>query len=186
MDYVATIFQRLCLAFCLFAPLLVSAVFGAVLLYRRGKSSTWGRLVAFAAFAMPAIYLGATKYRSGTITVDDDYIKDDGSYLTNDIAHVSIAKKTGMLPDSVEILVYARELSKSNATDWVRLEPCLTFADHPYDYALPNATNYNVLVAASYTPAPTVHTNGVWIIRGFVIPDNGRYAFPNTQIKTKE
>lgn len=181
-----TIFQRLCLAFCLFGPLLLAAAIGAVLLYRRGVSSSWGRLAAFMTFALPAVYLGATKPVSGTVTVSDDYIANDGSYLTNDIVHVSIEKKTSLLPDDTEILVYARELSQSNATDWVRLEPYLTFADHPYDYTLVNATNYNVMVAASYTPAPTVHTNGVWLIRGFVIPDNGRYAFPNTQIKTKE
>ena len=55
----------------------------------------------------------------------------------------------------------------------MRLSPHLTFADHPHDYALPNATNYNVLVAASFTPGPTVHTNGVWAINGFIIPGSG-------------
>ncbi len=186
MEVAATIWSRIVFAFCLFAPPLMAAVVGAVLLCRRGKSSSWSRLAAFTLFAVPAIYLGATKPISGTVTVTDDYIRDNGSYLTNNIVHVAVAKKTDLLPDDTEILVYARELSQSNATDWVRLEPYLTFADHPYDYTLVNATNYNVMVAASYTPAPTVHTNGVWLIRGFVIPDNGRYAFPNTQIKTKE
>ncbi len=183
MSEINTIFQRLCLAFCLFGPLLVIAAVGARILYRRGKSSPWGRIVAVAIFALPAIYVGATKPVSGRVTVTDDYIQDAGSYLTNDVAHVAIAKRTNLLPDDTEILVYARELSQSNATDWVRLEPCLTYADHPYDYTLVNATNYNVMVAASYTPAPTVHTNGVWLIRGFVIPGGNRMAFPNSKIK---
>ncbi len=183
MEYATIIWNRLLLAFCLFGPLLLIVAVGARILYRRGKSSTWGRIAAVAIFALPAIYVGATKPVSGRVTVTDDYIQDAGSYLTNDVAHVAIAKRTNLLPDDTEILVYARELSQSNAVDWVRLEPHLTFRDHPYDYSLPNATNYNVMVAASYTPAPTVHTNGVWIIRGFVIPGGNRMAFPNSKIK---
>lgn len=145
------------------------------------------RLIVFALFALAAIIYGGSKGPTGKVTVDDDYIADAGSYLTNDIAHVAISRKSLLLPDSTEILVYARELSSTNAADWFRLTPSLTFVDHPYDYSLPNATNYNVIVAASYTPAPTVHTNGVWIIRGFEIPDNpGKFAFPNSKVKTIE
>ena len=121
--------------------------------------------------------------RKGTVTVSDPYIQNHGSYLTNDVAHVSIAKRTPILPDDTEILVYARQVDLTEPTDWVRLSPHLTFADHPYDYALPNATNYDVMVAASFTPAPTVHTNGVWQMKGFTIPGTGKSAFPNTRIR---
>ena len=65
----------------------------------------------------------------------------------------------------------------------MRLSPHLTFADHPYDYSLPNATNYDVMVAADFTPAPTVHTNGVWQMKGFIIPGTGKAAFPNTRVR---
>ena len=106
-----------------------------------------------------------------------------GSYLTNDIVHVAIAKRTPLLPDDTEILVYARQVDLTNATDWVRLSPHLTFAGHPYDYALPNATNHDVMVAANFTPAPTVHTNGVWQMKGFIIPGTVKSAFPNTRIR---
>ena len=121
--------------------------------------------------------------RKGSVTVSDPYIQNNGSYLTNDVAHVAIAKRTPILPDDTEILVYARQVGQTNATDWVRLSPHLTFADHPHDYALPNATNYDVMVAASFTPAPTVHTNGVWQMKGFTIPGTGKSAFPNTRIR---
>ncbi len=124
--------------------------------------------------------------RKGRVTVSDPYIVDSGSYLTNDVAHVSVAKRTPLLPDSTEILVYARQVDLTNATDWVRLEPHLTFADHPYDYALANATNYDVMVAADFTPEPTIHTNGVWQARGFMIPGTGKAAFPNTKVIKKE
>lgn len=137
-----------------------------------------------------AVLYGGSKGPSGRVTVDDPYIRDAGSWLSpsNNVAHVAIAKRSGLLPDSTAILVYARELSQSNATDWVRLTPHLTFADHPRDYLLPGiATNYNVLVAADFTPAPTVRTNGVWSINGFVIPNSGgKFGFKQTRTILKE
>ena len=147
--------------------------------------------VAVAVAAAVCILYGGGK--GGRVRVDDPYIQDAGSYLTNDIAHVAITKRTQMLPDDTEILVYARQVDLTNATDWVRLEPHLTLAQHllvegvySWEYSLPNATNYNVLVAANFTPAPTVHTNGVWQMKGFTIPGTGKSAFPNTRTIRKE
>ena len=140
-----------------------------------------------AALAILALAAACTIFaRKGTITVSDPYIQNAGSYLTNDVAHIAIAKRTPLLPDDTEILVYARQVDQTNATDWVRLSPHLTFADHPFDYALPNATNHDVMVAADFTPAPTVHTNGVWQMKGLTIPGTGKSAFPNTKIIKKE
>lgn len=142
----------------------------------------WERCLMIALVAC-ATKWGGSKHVSGKVSVADDYIADGGSYLTNDVAHVALVKKVSLLPDSVEILVYARELSSTNAADWFRLSPYLTLADHPYDYALPNATNYNVIVAANYASPPSVHTNGVLIIKGFLIPGTEKVSFPNTRIK---
>ena len=129
--------------------------------------------VMFSLLSTWAVLYGGSKGPIGRVSVDDPYITDAGSYLTNDVVHVAIAKRTPLLPDSTEILVYARELASTNAADWTRLSPHLTFADHPHDYALANATNHNVLVAANFSPSPTVHTNGVWSITGFIIPNSG-------------
>ena len=147
-------------------------------LMRKARRRAQGGTVMLAVMAAAAIIYGGGK---GRVTVSDPYIVDDGSYLTNDIVHVSISKRTPLLPDDTEILVYARQVDSTNVTDWVRLSPHLTFADHPYDYPLVNATNYTVLVAANFTPAPTVHTNGVWQIKGFFVPGTGKIAFPNTR-----
>ena len=134
--------------------------------------------------AIVALAVACTLFaRKGTVTISDPYIQNAGSYLTNDVAHVAIAKRTPLLPNDTEILVYARQVDLTNVTDWVRLSPHLTFSDHPYDYSLPNATNYDVMVAADFTPAPTVHTNGVWQMKGFTIPGTGKSAFPNTRIR---
>lgn len=120
----------------------------------------------------------------GRVTVDDPYITDNGSYVTNDYIHVSIAKRTTILPDTTEILVYYRPIDSTNAEDWVEFTPRLTFADFPHDFPLAYATNYNALVGASYTPEPTVHTNGVWQIKGFLIPGaGGKASFVHTRIR---
>ena len=160
---------------------------------RRAARSAKRRLRGPAACAFGVLGVAAILYgggKGGRVTVSDPYIQDAGSYLTNDIVHVAISKRSQMLPDDTEILVYARQLDMTNATDWVRLEPHLTLAQHLfvegvyfYDYALANATNYDVMVAANFVPTPTVHTNGVWQIKGFVIPGTGKSAFPNTRIR---
>lgn len=165
----------------------VGAVLFALFLYIFNKvpelrKAPRGFRCALAALSVWAVAYGGSKPVSGRITISDPYIADNGSYLTNNVAHVAIAKKSALLPDNTEILVYARELAQTNAADWVRLSPHLTFADHPHDYQLAGlATNYNVMVAASFTPGPTVHTNGVWSITGFLIPGgNGRMGFKQT------
>ncbi len=167
------------------ALILISSV---VILAGMGKAATTakrrlrGATLIFAALALACMLCA----RKGRITISDPYIVNDGSYLTNDVAHISIAKRTPLLPDDTEILVYARQVDQTNATDWVRLEPHLTFVDPPYDYSLPYATTHDVMVAASYTPAPTVHTNGVWQMKGFFVPGTGKAAFPNTRTIRKE
>ena len=167
---------------CAVALILIASV---VIIAGIGKAAERAkRRLRGAALAMFALAAACTIYaRKGSVTVSDPYIQNDGSYLTNDVAHVAIAKRTPLLPNDTEILVYARQVDSTNVTDWVRLSPYLTFADHPYDYSLPNATNYDVMVAADFTPAPTVHTNGVWQMKGFTIPGTGKSAFPNTRIR---
>ena len=167
---------------CAVALILIASV---VILAGMGKAAMRAkRRLRGASLAMLALAVACTIFaRKGSVTVSDPYIQNAGSYLTNDVAHVAIAKRTPLLPNDTEILVYARQVDLTNATDWVRLSPHLTFADHPYDYSLPNATNYDVMVAADFTPAPTVHTNGVWQMKGFTIPGTGKSAFPNTRIR---
>ena len=174
--------QTVILWACSAALILIASV---VILAGMGQAAMRAkRRLRGAALIVSALALACMLYaRKGRVTISDPYIQNDGSYLTNDVAHVAIAKRTPLLPDDTEILVYARQIDLTNATDWVRLSPHLTFADHPYDYSLPNATNYDVMVAANFTPAPTVHTNGGWQMKGFIIPGTGKSAFPNTRIR---
>lgn len=172
---------------CAIALILIASV---VILAGLGKSAEKAkrrlggpRTVA----AIVALAAACTLFaRKGRLVIADPYVSNDGSYYTNDVVHVAVAKRTPLLPDDTQILVYARQVDSTNAADWVRLEPHLTFAQHPYDYSLPNATNYDVMVAADFVPAPTVHTNGVWQIKGFTIPGTGKAAFPNTKTIRKD
>lgn len=186
-------FQASVLYMCVVAIMSICGVVIAVNV-RRQMRVVRRKLKGSAAVAMAVLAVSCTLLaRKGRVTVADPYIQDSGSFLTNDVAHVSITKRTQMLPDDTEILVYARQVDLTNATDWVRLEPHLTLAQHllvegvySWEYALPNATNHDVMVAANFTPAPTVHTNGVWQIKGFLIPGTGKAAFPNTRTIRKE
>ena len=146
------------------------------------KRLTPNRIVFLIAAVLATLY-GGSKGIYGRVTVDDPYIVDAGSYLTNDVAHVAIAARYPYVSPDTEILVYYRQCASTNAADWVRLEPHLTLAQHPYDYPLQNATNWSVLVAANFVPAPTIHTNGVWQMKGFIIPGTSpeKFAFPNTK-----
>lgn len=159
-------------AVCLF--FLFLHIFNHVPRIKDGPRSMRAVLAGLAVWAVA--YGGSKPGPSGRVMVSDPYIRDNGSWLSpsNNVAHVAIAKLSPLLPDDTAILVYAREMALSNATDWVRITPHLTFADHPHDYLLPGlATNYNVMVAADFTPGPTIHTNGVWSINGFIIPGSG-------------
>ncbi len=160
-DYIST-FGFLDWAACVAAMVLFGLFLHIYNRVPRLKDSPRSCRAALAALSVWAVAYGGSK--GGRVSIDDPYIRDDGSWLSpsNNVAHVAIAKKSPLLPDDTAILVYAREVAQSNVTDWVRVTPHLSFADHPHDYLLPGlATNYNVMVAADFTPAPTVHTNGV-------------------------
>ena len=190
---------------CLFGGLFGIAVLGVAALcvgladcikIWRDTCRSWGaRTISLFAVVLATRY-GGSKVITGRVTVDDPYIVDAGSFVTNDYVHVALAGRYAFIPAETEILIYSRELAQTNAADWVQLvraeEGPYHLGEFPLDIQFPNATNYNFLVAADYIPAPTVHTNGVWQIKGFVIPAEGSppspatFAFPNTVKKEEQ
>lgn len=108
------------------------------------------------------------------ITVDA-FLRDAGSYATNDVLHVAVTNApayAGIDFSSCPVLVYARQRGLSDAPEWEELLPRRTFSELPADYAIEDATNYNYLVYLDYVPPSPVHTNGVFELRGFVVPDD--------------
>ena len=157
--------------------------------------SRGAKTVSLIAVALATMY-GGSKHIIGRVSVDDPYIRDAGSYVTNDYVHVAVAARYEFIPPTTEVLIFSRELEQTNAADWVQLtrieEGPYKLGEFPLDIPFANATNYNFLIAANYIPAPTVHTNGVWSIKGFIIPAGGKppspatYAFPNTKTIKRE
>lgn len=170
---------------------------GAKALSPKSPAPTFfGKAVALLAAVLATMY-GGSKSIVGRVTVDDPYIVDAGSFVTNDYVRVAIAKRYDIIPDDTEIMIYYRELAQTNAGDWVQYEKpsapgYYVLSDFPTQIWMLYATNYNWLVAANYVQPPVVHTNGVWQIKGFIIPagDNppsqATYAFPNTKTIRKE
>ena len=126
----------------------------------------------------------------------DSFLENAGCYSTNDVVHVEIKAASPYLPADFNVLVYCRDGESTNAEDWAQLSPTYRWSEYAatsngarfVEYALADATNYNFAVYADFVPEPTVHTNGVWQIRGFVIPEesggNGaRFAFPNSKTR---
>ena len=130
-----------------------------------------GAFAALAAFAVIAT-ICAQKPNPPVITVDS-FLADAGSYATNDVLHVAVTNApayAGIDFSLCPVLVYARPRGLSDAPEWEELLPRRTFSELPADYAIEDATNYNYLVYLDYVPPSPVHTNGVFELRGFVVP----------------
>ena len=144
------------------AALLITLFIAAVLpelrrAWRRARRASRAAAVLFAAGL--TLYAGAK--HAGRF-IFDSYLADAGSYLSNDVAHVAARKTSPVIPDTTPVRVFARELAKTNAADWVELMPPRTYADLPADWTLPNATNHNVYVALDWRPAQPTETNTIF------------------------
>ena len=156
--------------FFLLALALVLATAAACRTAWRNLDRRRGTFAALATLAA-ACAVFAQKH-AGTILFDR-LIADAGSYLTNDVVHVAATNAAAYASfdfSASPLLVYARPVGSTNSADWAELEPRRTFGEQPADWHLPNATNYNVLVAIDYVPPSPAHTNGVLELRGFVVP----------------
>ena len=104
--------------------------------------------------------------RKGTITYpytdyETRYLTDAGSYVTNDFVHVSFSRIVA--PSSAPFYLTYRQVDSTNDMDWV-VYIATTFAEFtcPSNVPFANATNYDWIAYTTWTPGPTVQTNGVW------------------------
>lgn len=147
------------------------AAFGGIRAAWRGLGRRRGVSAALAAFAVVATIV-AQKPNPPVITVDA-FLRDAGCYATNDVLHVAVTNApayAGIDFSSCPVLVYARPRGLSDAPDWEERLPRRTFSELPADYVIEDATNYNYLVYLDYVPPSPVHTNGVFELRGFMVP----------------
>ena len=137
-----------------------------------------GRRGVFAALAILAAICSIVAQKPSpdtpTITVDA-LLRDVGCYATNNVFHAAVTNApsyAGVDFSDCDLMVYARERASSDAASWFELTPRKKFSQQPADYAIENATNFNYMVYLDYVPPSPVHTNGVFELYGFVVPDD--------------
>ena len=155
----------------LFFLLAVALMLGAAAAFRTVRRNLCRRRGAFAALA--ALAAACTILAQKPSISFDRLISDAGSYATNDVLHVAATNAGAYAAfdfSGSDLLVYRRERGLTNAADWVECLPRRKYGDLPADWHVPDATNYDYLVAVDYVPPSSVHTNGVFELRGFVVP----------------
>lgn len=159
--------------------------------YKRQKEKYLRRLKENKANAVPlfmlALGVGAAILYGGSkssVIIFDDYIQNAGSYVTNDYVHVAFTVRSASIPSSTPVVVWYRDRLLTNDTDWVEYQPQYTIADYPRDLPMASATNFDWCVWLDFSAPPSVHTNGVWELKGFTIP--GGATFNNTKLETKQ
>lgn len=171
-----------CIAGAMFAGLAAAPLLRIMAeLWDQSRGNKVGRYVFLLAAAGAALFGGA-KHKIGNITypytdVEQRYLTDAGSYVTNDAVHVAFSRI--IAPESAPLLIDYRQIDSTNDLDWVN-HTTTTFADfeNPSDLQFPNATNYNWVVYTTWTPGPSVQTNGVWHAYWGLDRKNGRYLIP--------
>jgi len=123
--------------------------------------------VFVAPFVLCMVWYGATKEGAkGTITypfTDPEirYIRDNGSYVTNDFVHIAFT--TMIVPSTADLQIWRRRLDQTNDLDFVcHTNTTIGAFNQPQDIQFPAATNWNWQVFTTWTPGPSVLTNGVW------------------------
>lgn len=154
------------LAFLFGLAAAVSAVWPLVVdEWRKGRDRVAKAVFVAAAFA--GLVYGGAKRASVTFPKTEagrQYLVDRGSFVTNDYVHIDFERR--IVPDDAALVIERRELASTNDTDWAEYVRS-TFATFAVPTNLPcaNATNWDWIVYADWTPPPSVHTNGVLEVR---------------------
>lgn len=120
-------------------------------------------LVALALLGAACVLYGG---RKGTITYpytdyEMRYLVDNGSFVASNVVHVAFSRYVA--PASADFFISFRQVDSTNDLDWVVFTNT-TFSAFtvPADIEYPAATNYDWICYTTWTPGPTVQTNGVW------------------------
>jgi len=117
----------------------------------------------FLAAGLAGLLYGGSKRASVTYPKTEAgraYLIDRGSYVTNDYVRIDFERR--IVPDDAALVIERREVASTNDLEWAEYLRA-TFAAFSVPTNLPcaNATNWNWIVYADWTPPPSVHTNGI-------------------------
>ncbi len=143
--------------------LLLLAAIDAPFIKRILERFKGGRGMALAALALVFTIYGGSKSPKPTVTfpktdMEITYLVDSGSYVTNDAVYVSF-NTSPIVPSNADIQGWYRP-NTTNEEEWVQFYEGYVF-EFPQFIEFANATNYNFQFFTTWTPSPTVHTNGV-------------------------
>lgn len=130
-----------------------------------GKSKVQG-LLAAAAIVSCVMYGGSKGVYTRSVSfprtdIEQAYLTDTGSYVTNDLVHVSFS--TFLVPQDAWIVLDYWPDGSTNETDIVTAYTA-TLAEfpQPLDFPFENAISNRWYCYTTWTPGPAVQTNGVW------------------------
>lgn len=151
-----------CAAFYALAVAAILMCFGWRALRRQG--------VLFTILALCFLHAAATKPDArGRVLfpytdVENRYMFDAGSYVTNDVVHLAYTLSP-IVPTTSQLVGYARPVDSTNDLDWVQMFDS-TFAASPSPQDIPylGALTNDFQFFTTWTPGPSVHTNGVALV----------------------
>ena len=120
-------------------------------------------IVAGIAGVGATMYGGSKATNRGAFPMTDPnfvWLSDAGSYVTNSAVHIAYTRHVA-LPDTADIRV-ARLVGDDPNTEWVdEFVSTVGESQSPFDVPFANATNFSWACYTTYTPGPSVVTNGV-------------------------
>lgn len=129
----------------------------------RGKRS----VAALSAVGVLALIVGGTKPATSRVNfprtdLEVAYLIDNGSYVSNSLVHVDFT--TFLIPQNAPVTLAYWPNESTNEADIVELFTlALSAWQRPLDLAFENAISNRWYCYTTWTPGPTVHTNGVWV-----------------------
>ena len=96
--------------------------------------------------------------------IETRYLYDEGSVVSNSHVHVAFTTSV-LLPASAPIYLDYRPIASTNDLDWATWTnaTAATFP-RPLDFDFENAISNRWICYTTWTPGPTVHTNGIALI----------------------
>ncbi len=96
--------------------------------------------------------------------VETRYLIDAGSYVTTNLVHIAFTKSS-LVPDTADIQCWSRPIG-TNEVNWVEVfyYEHISEMPNPLDVVWEGAQTNIFQVFTTWTPGPTVHTNGIAVI----------------------
>lgn len=162
----ALVVALVCLASVLAIMASARVLLPALDILRRWRWSHVVLIVVFCGLVQYAATKGKVKFPY--TDVEQRYLTDSGSYVTNDFVHVVFSRV--IVPGDAELRIDYYPVG-TPAGDIASVSSNLvttTFDEFPLpaDIAFEAATNYDFVVYTTWTPGPSVHTNGVLQLAG--------------------